>query len=106
MDETVFLDGSNIWTGPQILEMCGGESTGEAVDDVPLVGDRGTVSPTREGVDMGFTINVLLEGDNVSSSNGFLGLVHLSEGGRSRECGESAESEDGHILWEHVDDAR
>ena len=86
--------------------MCGGESAGEAVDDVPLVGDRGTVSPTGEGFDMGFTVDTLLKGDNVSSSDGFFGLVHLSEGGRGRECGESAESEDGDILGEHVDDAR
>ena len=103
MDETVFLDGNNIGVGPQILELCRGQSSSKAVDDVPLVGDR-TLVVTRESVEMGFTVGTILEDDNVSSGNAFLGLIHLYEGRRSRESGENAESEDDEALGEHVDD--
>ena len=105
VNETILLDGSNIGIGPQILELGRRESTSEAVDDVPLVGDRGgTIELTRECVDVGFTASTILEGDNVSSSDGFLSLLDLDEGRRSRKSRENAESEDDQVLGEHIDD--
>ena len=106
MDVTVLLDESNIGVGPQILELRRGESAREAVDDIPFVGDRGgTAHSTREGVDTGFTVNTIFEGDDISSGNGLLDLLHLDEGGRSRENGENTESEDEEVLGEHVGNA-
>lgn len=106
VDVTVLLDESNIGVGPQILELRRGESTRKAVDDIPLVGDRGdTADPTREGANTGFTVNAIFEGDDISSGNGLLDLLHLNEGGRSGETGENTESEDEEILGEHVGNA-
>jgi len=105
-DNTVLLDGSNIGVGPQILELGRRESTSEAIDDGPLMGDRGgTVDPARECVDVGFTAGTVLEGDDVSPGNGLLGLLHRDKGRRSGESREDAESEDDEILGEHVDNA-
>ena len=54
---------------------------------------------------MSFTVDTVLEGDDVPPCNGFLGPPNLDEGGRSGESRESAESEDGDVLGEHADDA-
>ena len=97
-EETFFLDRGNVGVGPQFLDLRLGEITSEAVDDVPLVGGR-------ERAYVGFTVNTILEGDNVSPCNGLLGLPNLDEGRRGGESGESAESENEEVLGEHADDA-
>ena len=103
VDDTVLLDGSDVGVGPQSLDLGRGESTSKAVDDVPLVGDRGGPLNLGECVDVGLTVSTILESDDVSPGNGLPGLVHLEEGRRSRESGENAESENDEALGEHVD---
>jgi len=106
VDKTLLFDGSNIWIGPQSLEFGRGEGTSKTVDDVPLVSNRGsTIDLTRECVDIGFAASTILEGNDVSSGDGLLGLPHLNEGRRNGESGENVEGEDDEVLGEHVDDA-
>jgi hypothetical protein len=97
---------SNIRVGPQSLQLGRRERTSEAIDDVPLVGDRRPSPLLREKESMlALTASTVLEGDDVSSGNGLLGLLHPDEGRRSRESGENAESEDDEVLGEHADGA-
>ena len=104
-DELDLLDGSNI--GVRILKLVPGrESTGEAVDNVPLVGGRGgAVGLISKGVDMGFVANSILEYDNVSSGDWLIGFVNCKEGGEGRNSGGNVESEGVEVHGEHIDDA-
>ena len=103
---TIPFDRGNVRMGHEIKDLISGEITGEAVDEVPLMGNwRGTVVPTSEGTGMGFTVNAVRENDNVPSGIGPLDPACRGVGERSRECREEAESEYGEeILGNHVDD--
>jgi len=101
--DTILFNGENIGVGPQNLDLGHREKTSKAIDDVPLVGDRRGTARLTTGVDVGLTASILLEGDNISSGNRLLSLMHLDEGRRCRESRENAESEDDEDLWEHAD---
>ena len=55
---------------------------------------------------MGFTVNTILEGDEVSSWNGLLDPLHIDEGRWSGEGGENEKSEYDELLGEHLDAGR
>ena len=58
-----------------------------------------------KGVEIGLTVSTFLEGNNVSSSNGLIGFLHINKGRGSRESREDAESEEDEVFGEHVNDA-
>ena len=106
-DGTLPFDRGNIRVGHEVKDLISGEITGEAVDEVPLVGNRGgIVVPTSKCAGMGFKVNTVREDDEVPSGIRPLDPNCRGVGERGREFGEEIESEDGEeILENHVDDA-
>jgi hypothetical protein len=83
---TILLDGLDVGIGPQDFQVSIGEGSSEAVDDVPFVGNlRLGADPVGDGGNTSKTVNVVLEGQNVTSGNSILGLLDSDEGRGSSE---------------------
>ena len=99
MKISILLNGRDIGVGPQGLQVSIGKASSESLDDVPFVRNhRAAADLVGKGGGTDNTINVVLEGHNVTSRNRVLAPPDQDWGREGSESREDAENDGDQLL--------